>query len=49
MFLLGLPWRLVGTLLTEVVLLFCFKRCGSERRDVNEGRAGILVDVAAAG
>ena len=46
---LGLPCRLVGMLLTEVLLLLCFKRCGSERRAVNAGRAGILNDVVAGG
>lgn len=48
----GLPWRLVGTLLTEVVLLFalcCLSRWGSESFDVNAGRGMlVLVDVAAA-
>ena len=49
---LGLPWRLVGMLLTEVVLLFalcCLSRCGSVSFDVNAGRGMLaLVDVAAA-
>lgn len=51
MFRLGLPWRLVDALQTEVVLLLLLlflSRWGSDSFDVNAGR-GIsgLVDVAA--